>query len=76
MKTYKVTLTSSERGVLEVYKPPYDPNNPVIGFDESPKHLIGQTQKSAAFYEFFPQQKQKHCSIKLSLSSPPSMEVG
>lgn len=31
--------------VLEVYKRPYDPNNPVIGFDESPKQLIGQTRE-------------------------------
>lgn len=31
--------------VLEVYKRPYNPNNPVIGFDESPKQLIGETRE-------------------------------
>lgn len=30
--------------VLDVYKRPYDPAHPVIGFDESPKQLIGQTR--------------------------------
>ena len=30
--------------VLEVYKRPYHPARPVIGFDESPKQLIGQTR--------------------------------
>ncbi len=30
--------------VLDVYKRPYDPKNPVICMDESPKQLIGQTK--------------------------------
>jgi hypothetical protein len=30
--------------VLDVYKRPYDPRNPVIGMDESPKQLIGETR--------------------------------
>lgn len=32
--------------VLEVYKRPYNPSNPVIGFDESPKQLIGQKRQT------------------------------
>ena len=31
--------------VLDVYKRTYDPRNPVIGMDESPKQLIGQTRE-------------------------------
>lgn len=31
--------------VLSVYKRPYDPLNPVICMDESPKQLIGETKK-------------------------------
>ena len=30
--------------VLDVYKRPYDPSNPVICLDESPKQLIGETR--------------------------------
>jgi hypothetical protein len=30
--------------VLDVYKRPDDPKNPVIGMDESPKQLIGETR--------------------------------
>jgi hypothetical protein len=29
--------------VLEVYARPYDPENPVVCFDESPKQLVRQT---------------------------------
>lgn len=32
--------------VLDVYKRPYDVSNPVIGFDESPKQLIGEKRAS------------------------------
>ena len=31
--------------VLKVYKRPYDPKRPVVGFDESPKQLIAETRK-------------------------------
>ena len=31
--------------VLDVYKRTYDPRNPVIGMDESPKQLIGQSRE-------------------------------
>lgn len=31
--------------VLEVYKRPYNPDYPVVGFDESPKQLIGQKRQ-------------------------------
>ncbi len=30
--------------VLKVYKRPYDPKRPVVGFDESPKQLIKETR--------------------------------
>jgi len=30
--------------VLDIYKKPYDPDNPVICMDESPKQLIGETR--------------------------------
>lgn len=30
--------------VLKVYKRPYDPRRPVVGFDESPKQLIAETR--------------------------------
>lgn len=30
--------------VLDVYKRPYDPKNPVVCMDESPKQLIGETR--------------------------------
>ena len=30
--------------VLDVYKRPYDANNPVICMDETPKQLIGETR--------------------------------
>lgn len=30
--------------VLKVYKRPYDPRRPVVGFDESPKQLIKETR--------------------------------
>lgn len=30
--------------VLDVYKRPYDTNNPVVNMDESPKQLIGETK--------------------------------
>ena len=30
--------------VLKVYKRPYDPRHPVVGFDESPKQLIKETR--------------------------------
>ncbi len=31
--------------VLEVYKRPFDPLHPVIGFDECPKQLIGEVRQ-------------------------------
>ena len=31
--------------VLKVYKRPYDPRCPVVGFDESPKQLIAETRR-------------------------------
>lgn len=31
--------------VLDVYQRPYDPENPVINLDESPKQLIGEVKK-------------------------------
>jgi hypothetical protein len=31
--------------VLDIYKKPYDPDNPVICMDESPKQLIGETRR-------------------------------
>jgi len=33
--------------VLDVYKRPYDPKNPVVCMDESPKQLIGETRKGS-----------------------------
>jgi hypothetical protein len=32
--------------VLDLYEKPYDPDHPVIGFDEKPKQLIGDKYKS------------------------------
>lgn len=32
--------------VLKVYKRPYDPARPVVGFDESPKQLIAETRSA------------------------------
>ena len=32
--------------VLDVYKRPYSPLNPVVCMDESPKQLIGETRKT------------------------------
>ena len=32
--------------VLDVYKRPYDPENPVICMDETPKQLISETRPS------------------------------
>ncbi len=31
--------------VLDVYKRPYDPGNPVVCLDESPKQLVSETRK-------------------------------
>jgi hypothetical protein len=31
--------------VLDIYKKPYDPLNPVVCMDESPKQLIGETRQ-------------------------------
>ncbi len=32
--------------VLDVYERAYDPNNPVVGLDESPKQLISQVRET------------------------------
>ncbi len=35
----------SMESVLEVYQRPYDPTNPVVNLDESPKQLIGEVKQ-------------------------------
>lgn len=37
-------FVASMENVLDVYKRPYDPKNPVVGMDESPKQLIGEAR--------------------------------